>query len=146
MAGNSDQTQLSAELAQVITRGEQAQGNYDNQIKSQEAMIGQINKLTPTDLSSLTEDQINKLLKDNFDVFDKEFYYLPGNTDYEVCIEAIFQPDPTKYDLSDPNDLARAYADAAIPVEVAGNQEYVWGLSQVAGIATFALQFTPPSP
>lgn len=138
--------QLSTELAQVISRLEQVIADYENQVKGIEATIKEVQGLTPTDLSNLTPEQINDLLKKNFDVFGKEFYYLPGNTQYKVCIKSTFNPDPAKYDLSTPESIAKAYADAAIPIEVAGNQEYIWGLSQPTGIATIILQFTPPAP
>lgn len=146
LADSGNLAQLSTELTQVISRLEQTIIDYDNQIKGVEATKKQVEDLTPTDLSNLTPEQINDLLKKNFDVFEKEFYYLPGNTQYEVCIEATFQPDPAKYDLSTLEGIAKAYTDASIPVEVAGNQEYIWGLSQPTGIATYIMTFTPPKP
>jgi len=139
--------QLSSELTQVISRLEQVQIDYENQVKGIKATKKEVEGLTPTDLSNLTPEQINNLLKESFDVFNnKEFYYLPGDTQYKVCIKSIFNPDPAKYDLTNPADLIRAYSDASIPIEVAGNQEYIWGLSQVTGIATYILTFIPPSP
>ena len=143
---NPDYSQLNSLLTELISKLEQAQVDYENQIKSLEALYDEIEKINPTDLTGLTDEEINELLAKNFEVFSKYFYYEPGNTQYKVCIESTFNPDPAKYDLTTPEGLARAYADASIPIEVAGNQEYVWGLSQPTGIATIVLTFKPPTP
>jgi hypothetical protein len=141
---NPDYSQLDSLLTELIAKLEQAQTDYENQIKSLEALYDEIEKINPTDLTGLTDEEINELLAKNFEVFGKYFYYEPGSTQYKVCVESTFNPDPAKYDLSTPEGLAQAYADASIPIEVAGNQEYIWGLSQPTGIATITLTFKPP--
>ena len=141
---NPDYAQLTILVQAAIGLLDENATGFEAQVNELNDIAGKIRNIpVGIDLDVLSPEDIQGILQRIFgDIFNPSFYYLPGDAQFEVCITAIFQPDPSIYDLNNSEDLAKAYQDAAIKIEVAGNQAYLGPLSQASGIASGTITFT----